>query len=287
MTLRKITSMTLLTSLVVLLVNSIVLYVVPEGRVAHWANWLFWGLTKEEWSDQHLTVGVLFLIAGVLHIYFNWKVIITYLRNRNRELKLFTPSLCIAALLTTGVAVGTYFRLPPMSTLVNFSGAIKENSAGKYGIPPYGRAELSSLKQFAAKESLDPEKAIILLKSAGVQLEDGDQSLKAIAAMNSISPQELYKIIKSAKIETANRPTGYFDSGGGPTVSSGSNIGLGRKTLAEVCAELDFDPAVMVSELKSKGIAANPGMTLKAIAVKGGKSPNDIHQAILTISDHR
>lgn len=75
MNMRKITSMTLLASLVVVVVNSVVLYIVPEGRIAHWANWTFLGLTKEEWGAQHLTVGTLFLIAGLLHIYYNWAAI--------------------------------------------------------------------------------------------------------------------------------------------------------------------------------------------------------------------
>lgn len=47
MNMRKITSITLLASLVVLVVNSVVLYIVPEGRVVHWANWIFLGLTND------------------------------------------------------------------------------------------------------------------------------------------------------------------------------------------------------------------------------------------------
>ncbi|MGB3224089.1 MAG: DUF4405 domain-containing protein [Desulforhopalus sp.] len=54
MNMRKIVSMTLLVSLVVQVVNSVVLYIVPEGRVAHWANWIFLGLTKEEWGASIL-----------------------------------------------------------------------------------------------------------------------------------------------------------------------------------------------------------------------------------------
>ncbi len=64
MNMRKIVSMTLLVSLVVQVVNSVVLYIVPEGRGAHWANWIFLGLTKEEWGAQHLTVGYSFLSPG-------------------------------------------------------------------------------------------------------------------------------------------------------------------------------------------------------------------------------
>ena len=46
MNIRKITSMTMLVSFVLLLVNSVILYVVPEGRVAYWADWHMGGLTK-------------------------------------------------------------------------------------------------------------------------------------------------------------------------------------------------------------------------------------------------
>ena len=41
---RKITSMTMVWSLIILILNSIVLYVVPEGRVSYWADWRFLGL---------------------------------------------------------------------------------------------------------------------------------------------------------------------------------------------------------------------------------------------------
>jgi len=191
MNMRKITSMTLLTSLVVLVVNSVVLYIVPEGRIAHWANWIFLGLTKEEWADQHLTVGALFLIALIFHVYYNWSPLVSYMKNKAKELKIFTPSFAVGLMATLAVTVGTYFHLPPMSTLVEIGNAIKENSAKKYGTPPYGRAELSSLQEFVRKERLGQEKALELLKVAGVQVESTDQSLKAIAAGNKLSPQQV------------------------------------------------------------------------------------------------
>jgi hypothetical protein len=39
MKLRKITSLTALLSFVLMLVTSIILYIVPQGRVAYWADW--------------------------------------------------------------------------------------------------------------------------------------------------------------------------------------------------------------------------------------------------------
>ncbi|MBA2880905.1 hypothetical protein HNR65_001231 [Desulfosalsimonas propionicica] len=65
---KKIVSLTALLSFLVVVLNSIALYIAPQGRVAHWVDWRFLGLTKTQWSDQHILVGLLFLIALCLHI---------------------------------------------------------------------------------------------------------------------------------------------------------------------------------------------------------------------------
>lgn len=199
MNIRKITSMTLLVSLVVLIINSVVLYVVPEGRVAFWADWRFWGLTKAEWSDQHLTVGLLFVLAGLLHTYYNWGAVKSYLKNRLKEMRVFTPSFNIGLVITVLVVAGTYFHIPPFSTIVEVGSYFKEAAADKYGEPPYGRAELSSLKKFSEKEGIDLAQALELLDKAGVRVEGADQSLLDLATANGISPQQLYTIIKPNK----------------------------------------------------------------------------------------
>ena len=100
MNMRKITSMTMVWSLIVLTFNSIVLYVVPEGRIANWADWRFWGLDKHDWSAQHTTVGFLFIFAGLLHIYYNWKVIVSYMKDKAKKLKVFTAASSIGLGLT-------------------------------------------------------------------------------------------------------------------------------------------------------------------------------------------
>lgn len=287
MNMRKITSMTLFTSLIVLTLNSVVLYIVPEGRIAHWANWAFLGLTKEEWADQHLTVGTLFLIALVLHIYFNWSALVGYMKNKAKELKVFTPSFSIGLLATFAVTAGTYFHLPPMSTLVEFSDTIKNNGAKTYGTPPYGRAELSSLREFAQKERLDQEKSIESLKAAGIQIESADQSLKTIAANNGLSPQQVYEIIKPAKNLQAGHAGGRTaGSVGSHTLLPDSPLpGFGRKTLSEACTELGLEPGVIASGLKTMGIAAEPGMTMKEIAEGCGKAPAEIYKVIRTLAE--
>ncbi len=189
MNMRKITSMTMLISLVILILNSVVLYVVPEGRVAYWADWRFWGLTKPQWTDQHVTVGVLFLIAGFLHIYYNWNPILTYMKNKARGVKVFTGSFNVALVVTALVVIGTYYMIPPMSTILDISSHFKDAGSETYGEPPYGHAELSSLKMFSKKEGLDAVKSIELLKAAGYEVTSDKDTLKDIAARKGVAPQ--------------------------------------------------------------------------------------------------
>jgi len=90
---RQITSLTAFTSFVLMLITSLILYISPQGRVAYWADWRLLGLDKTQWSNLHINLGVLFLLAVFLHIYYNWKPILSYLKNKARELKIFTPQL--------------------------------------------------------------------------------------------------------------------------------------------------------------------------------------------------
>ena len=64
MTMRKITSLTASLSFVLMVATSVILYIVPQGRVAYWADWRLWGLTKTQWGEIHINVGLLFLLSG-------------------------------------------------------------------------------------------------------------------------------------------------------------------------------------------------------------------------------
>jgi len=46
MKIRKITSLTALVSFVLEVITSVILYIVPQGRVAYWADWHLWGLNN-------------------------------------------------------------------------------------------------------------------------------------------------------------------------------------------------------------------------------------------------
>ena len=124
MKIRRITSLTALMSFLLLILTSAILYIVPQGRVAYWADWRLWGLTKTQWGDIHINLGVLLLISILLHIYYNWKPILSYLKDKTRQLKVFTREFNVALTLVIIVVLGTYFELPPFSNILNLSESI-------------------------------------------------------------------------------------------------------------------------------------------------------------------
>ncbi len=275
MNMRKITSMTMFVSLFVLILNSIILYIVPQGRVAYWADWHLLGLSKTQWGNQHITVGFLFLISGILHIYYNWKPIVAYMKNKAREVVLFTPSFTMGLILTTSVVIGTYYPVPPMSTILNLGEAIKAGGALKYGEPPYGHAELSSLKMFTKKEGLDLEDSLKLLKSAGILVHDELETLVSIAKNNRLTPQEVYEIIRPVeKDDTALDKV---------TLPDHPAPGFGRKSLAKVCEEYQLNLQKIVSGLKSKGIEASGEMSIKEIASAHNREPVELYESIYSL----
>jgi hypothetical protein len=82
--LRKASSLTALLSFGTLAASGIVLFLVPQGRVAFWSEWRLWGATKENWAALHILLSLLFLIAGVVHIVLDWGPILSYLKDQRQ-----------------------------------------------------------------------------------------------------------------------------------------------------------------------------------------------------------
>jgi len=92
MKLKKITSLTALLSFIGLVLTSLTLYIVPHGRIAYWTDWRLWGLDKTQWGNIHINIGILFLLTGFLHIYYNWKILLSYFKTKTKQVKIFTSA---------------------------------------------------------------------------------------------------------------------------------------------------------------------------------------------------
>jgi hypothetical protein len=280
MKIRKITSLTALLAFMVMLLTSIVLYIVPQGRVAYWADWRLWGLTKTDWGNIHIAVGFLFLVTLGLHVYYNWKPMISYLKNKVKQIKVFTPEFNLALVITVLVAVGTYFAVPPFSYILSLNGYFKDAGAEKYGEPPYGHAELSSLTTFAKKMNLDLEKSMELLEKAGYPVESSQTTLETIGRRYNITPKLVYETIKPASMEAGERgePAAMLPESPPP--------GTGNLTLADFCTRFELNMKQVVRELKKQNIVASEALTLKQIAADNTTSPIDLYERIKGIVEN-
>ena len=273
MVIRKITSLTAGLAFILVLLTSIILYIVPQGRVAYWADWRLWGLTKEQWGSVHIVNGLLFLLSLFLHIYYNWRPIVSYMKNTAKALKIFTKEFNIALGFTLVFTFGTLVEVPPFQWVLDLNGYLKDEAAVKYGEPPYGHAELSALKTFVKKQGLDLKESMASLKSAGMKFDSEKQTLKDIARVNNVSPQQVYIAMKTVEqtIKTKSLP----DS---------PPAGFGKRNLADVCQEYQLNVKAVVRELAEKDFKVDAGMTIKGIAEAHNVGPMDVFEAIKEIT---
>lgn len=269
MKLRKITSLTALLSFVCMVATSLVLYIVPQGRVAYWADWTLLGLDKTGWGDLHINMGLLFLVSLSLHIYYNWKAILAYLKDKARQVRVFTPDFNAALVLTLAILVGTLLAVPPFNWPLMFNARLKDAGAAKYGEPPYGHAELSPLNQLARRTGLDLPEAVAALKEAGIRLEGEQATLQAIARQNRRSPREIFGIMQGAAASASNR-----------NLPADPPPGTGNRTLAAFCQAYALPVADMAGSLQSSGLEVHPELTIKEIGANNELSPMAVYDAI-------
>ncbi len=262
---RKVTSLTLFLSGFFVILTSVILYLEPHGRVAYWADWTLLGLSKDQWDAMHLTTGFLFLFALLLHVYYNWKPIVAYMKNKAKELVVFTKAFTISLVITMYVAIGTLFGLPPMQQVLDLGVWIKEGHIETYGNPPFGHAELASLKKFSAYLGLDVNEAVTALRKNGIAVESADEIIMDIARRNNLSPHGVFEKMKlSGKVSLPKDPP----------------EGTGRLTIAVFAKQFDLNQDELIAFLKSKNITATPDTTFKEAANASDQSPRDVYQMI-------
>ena len=273
MNMRKITSLTALVSFLLEMLTSVILYIVPQGRVAYWSGWRLWGLSKTQWGSLHVNLGILFLIAICLHTYYNWSPIVAYLKNRTAQLRIFTTDFTVALLLCLVFSLGTYWELVPFSTIIEIGDQLKERAAQKYGEPPYGHAELSSLAIFSKKVELDLDASLTRLGAAKISVTDPGQSIAEIAKMNNLTPKAVYQAMLPPE-----------QAGQRKTLPANPPGGFGKKPLADICQEYQMDITAVIQGFADRKITATPAMSIKEIAAANNTSPMDIFETLRQVA---
>jgi len=270
MSFRRLVSLTIALDFVLMLVTGTVLYIVPHGRVAYWTDWRLWGLSKTQWGELHITLALLMVLAGLCHVYLNWKPIVSYLRGRSREARRLTPEFGAAlalVLLFTGL---TLLEAPPVSWVPDLADSIKDRAGRIHGEPPYGHAEESRLNVFLRRTGLDEASSLAALDAAGIVWESRDRTILSIARANGITPQDVY---------LAMRPV---EPRAGGDLPARAPHGLGRLSLAELGERLGVPASDLIAALASSGLEADRDDTLRNLASRAGDTPHGVYERIRT-----
>ena len=271
MSLRRIVSLSMMLSILGMLVTSIILYIVPQGRVSYWAGWTLWGLGKSQWGAIHTNFGFLMLVSGTFHIYYNWRPMTSYMKNKARDFKLFTPNFNVAFLVFAAVAGLTIMGWPPAVWIQDLRTSLEDRSAEVLGEPPYGHAEESSLRVFLRNVGMDPEVAKTNLKAAGIAIPDPEISILDLAEENGMTPRELYEAIKGPEDQRTTDPL---------PIPTSMPMGSGRLTLEAFCQQYNRDVAEAVTILEAAGLVVDPKLSLKDIGANNEMEALDILDAL-------
>jgi hypothetical protein len=261
-------------SFFVMAASGVVLYVSPQGRVAHWADWRIAGLDKEQWGAVHTTSSLLFVIAACVHLYFNWRVFLHYIRVAKRfNLK---REMAAALLITTVVVAGTVWEVPPFSSIMAANTRLKAYWEARSYRAPYPHAEASTLAEFAEQTGVALEQLKTRLADMGANVSDPATTVGSAARELGVSPAELFERLGASSGRTAG-------PGGGRGASGGSGSGFGQQTLEDVCRASGVDVQQAIAALKAKGIQAGARERLRDIADRAGVRPPEIIDMVQTM----
>ena len=306
--LRGFISLLTALSFLIMTVSGIILFITPQGRVAYWLDWTFWGISKTQWGDMHITTSLLFALAGLWHTWLNWRALVSYFQDKVRKTVALKAELAVAAVITMFCTVGGIYKTPPLSYVLELNDWIKDSWVKSPDDEPViSHAELLPLNNFLRKTDIDLDLALAELKRQGIKVSGPDQKLLDISRNNGKSPAAIYKLLKplegkssseagqpaAAEVKQTSRSvvsTTPVDTkqAAAPQLWTAEQVqqqfegkGVGRKTLAEICQEYRLDQAQIIKKLAAKGIRMTAGDTLKKVADERSELPIEILKIIL------
>lgn len=287
-------------SFIVMSLSGILLFIVPQGRIAEWTEWRMFGLSKAQWGDIHITTSLMFLAAGAYHIVLNWRTLAGYFTTKRENSLMMQRELAITTLVTAFCIAGAVYQVPPLSYVLTLNDTIKQSwIVDKDHEPPMGHAELLTMPSFTRKLQMDMRRVTAVLQDSGITFKD-TESLAVIAKKNGTSPVRIYQLIKplegsaaaSTTVEAAT--TEAVKTSMRPAAPAGQMIytdqlvdekfegrGMGGKTLTILSEEIGFDLAKARQKLAARNLSMKDNETLKEAASKAGTAPMEILKIIL------
>jgi hypothetical protein len=223
----------------------------------------------------------LFIVAGGFHLYYNWKPLIRYLTGKIETALRHKRELAISSLIFVWIVVSGIWALPPLSYVTDLGETIKNAWVDSPELePPFGHAELVSLKTFCRKQRIPLDKAMSQLRKAGFAVTSPNDTLVKIADSRGTSGMAVYRVIKKLEPEpSAVKP----EAGWTPEKieETFAGTGVGRRTVGDIIKEHGLDREAAFRRLKERGIKAGDDQKLKELADEHDATSIEILTVIL------
>lgn len=266
--LKIFTSFTLFFTFLVISMSGIALFLSPKGRIANWIEWRFLGFTKDQWSEMHIVFITIFLIAGILHLFwFNWKVFWNYIKTRSGKGLNRRWEFWLSVLFLTILMAGVLWRIQPVISIVNLNNVIKDSYEKTENQPPVPHAETLTVSEFAEKiVEMPVEKLLMKLEQGGFPAPTPDITIEDLAKKYGVAPQKIYELFPRNEKTSATQELS----------------GLGKLTLQECCAKFKVEMDTALNRLNEAGIEdVLPDEKLKTAADRNNMTPMEMATIIL------
>lgn len=198
---RRLVTNLLLLSFLASAISGVILFFRPEGSLARWIGWSVLALDKKQWEAVHLTGVCTFLIVSLVHVWYNWRPLIGYLRRKAAALEsargLAAPSRELLAALAVMAALltGTLVQWQPFAAMMALRTAMKDGAFATVVPPPVADADRVTLAELCARAALPEPKALKNARDRGIDVPAMSMTLAAVARANGRSPEEVYRAI--------------------------------------------------------------------------------------------
>ena len=253
-------------SFVVLALSGIVLYIAPPGRIANWSIWRLALLSKAQWQAMHTIVATLFLIAASFHIYFNWRVLMAYLRSKLHEGLRMKRELLAASAVAVLILVFTLIGVPPFSSVMALGEDIKNSWSSTASEPPVPHAELLTIEKLAETVKIPIDVAMANLARQGIAADSPQVTVQQLATRYALTPQQIYQRIQGENAK--------------PVINPAAGGGWGRMNVQQACERYGVPVEDGLQRLVAAGINASATTMIKDLATAQGKTPSDIANVI-------
>jgi hypothetical protein len=264
---RGFTTFVIVMTFLILLTSGTILFFSPRGRVANWTDWAVLGASKEQWASVHYTAATLFLVIAALHISFNWKVLLGYLRLKRVEGVRLKKEL-IAALVVSAIFVaGPLTGFPPFGNFINAHEDVKDywDRVTEQKQAPIPHAEDMPLTELAALIDMPIEDLVSTLREKGFAVDRSSMTLADLASGTGLAPSDIYALVLPQEKRLESAP-----------LEQSNGRGLGRMTVAQFCESEGLSTQAVLAALRQRGLRATPDSSLRQLAQSRHMRPGEL-----------